>query len=239
MVPKPFLMARVQADGPGAAYLREHCATKHFALCKYQDRLPEPANVFLWSSDPKTGVIGIASIPEQQAILRQSNEIIWGAVREHPLAQIKASTLNALAQFVTVGVTDYNTLDAGALAGATPTTAFYPAAKAYLATRTPQDAGTLRAISVTMSAVYFLSLAVLAGYAVHRVRREGSVVKALAAAKDDPLLLALLVVLVGAVANALICGVISGVFDRYQGRVAWPVVAVACLVLSRLWRAPG
>lgn len=238
VVPKPFLLARMQADGPAAAYLHDHCATKPFTICKYRDRLPEPSNTFLWSLDPKTGVIGVASLQDQEAILRETGPVVWGAVREHPLAQVQASAANALAQFVTVGVSDYNTMNADAVA--TPSsTRFYPAAKAYVAARTPNDVAELEVMSRVMSLAYFLSLAILAGFAVSRFTHPAAGAAGQPAAKDDGLLLTLCVVVIGAICNALICGVLSGVFDRYQGSVAWPVVLVAGLVTARVLTRPG
>jgi hypothetical protein len=36
-------------------------------------------------------------------------------------------------------------------------------------------------------------------------------------------------------ANAAICGALSGVTDRYQARVAWLLPALAFAIAARLW----
>jgi hypothetical protein len=45
---------------------------------------------------------------------------------------------------------------------------------------------------------------------------------------------ALWVAVVGLVVNAAVCGILSGVTDRYQGRVAWILPALALIILLRL-----
>ncbi|MFO1241558.1 MAG: hypothetical protein U1E64_14570 [Sphingomonadaceae bacterium] len=46
---------------------------------------------------------------------------------------------------------------------------------------------------------------------------------------------ALLIVGVGLASNAAICGVLSGVADRYQARIAWAIPILAMLALLRIW----
>ena len=47
------------------------------------------------------------------------------------------------------------------------------------------------------------------------------------------------IVVIGLLANAAICGILSGVTDRYQARVVWLLPAVAILILLRIRSEPG
>src|SRR5437016_1172050 len=55
-------------------------------------------------------------------------------------------------------------------------------------------------------------------------RRLGSIDKA-----------AIAVAAIGLLANAAVCGILSGVTDRYQGRVAWVLPALGFIILARVW----
>jgi len=43
------------------------------------------------------------------------------------------------------------------------------------------------------------------------------------------------VAVIGLLANAAVCGILSGVTDRYQGRVAWILPTLAFIIFARLW----
>ena len=46
-----FLMGHLVDTGMLKAYLDEHCATEHYAICAYADSLPSTSGAFLWSDD--------------------------------------------------------------------------------------------------------------------------------------------------------------------------------------------
>jgi peptidoglycan/LPS O-acetylase OafA/YrhL len=43
-------------------------------------------------------------------------------------------------------------------------------------------------------------------------------------------------VVIGLLVNAAVCGILSGVTDRYQGRSAWVLPTLAFMILLRVWR---
>ncbi|NUT01512.1 MAG: hypothetical protein HOP96_11105, partial [Sphingomonas sp.] len=43
----------------------------------------------------------------------------------------------------------------------------------------------------------------------------------------------------GLLANAAVCGTLSAVTERYQGRVAWILPALALIILLRVWTERG
>ena len=235
VVLKPFVLARLQSDGPAADYLKQHCAAGAYDLCRFRDRLPEPVNDFLWSTDPRRGVLAIVGVPEQQRIASEAPAIILGTIIDHPFRQALASTADAAEQVFSVGVTEYGR--PARLDGISTTSGFYATAKRYLdqggASRAP-----LGVASALMLAAYLASLLGLAALAADRVRRapppKWTALRGLA---GDGVAGATLIGVAGVVANAAICGGLSGVFDRYQGRVAWIVVLAAAVAVSRA-RAP-
>ena len=46
---------------------------------------------------------------------------------------------------------------------------------------------------------------------------------------------AISVAVVGLATNAIVCGVLSAVTDRYQGRVVWVLPALAIIIAARIW----
>ena len=52
--------------------------------------------------------------------------------------------------------------------------------------------------------------------------------------KTKLIMIVLGTILIGLVANALVCSVFSGVLNRYQGRVIWLIPFVACLLIVKL-----
>ena len=46
---------------------------------------------------------------------------------------------------------------------------------------------------------------------------------------------AITVAIFGLAANAIVCGVLSAVTDRYQSRVAWVLPALAIIITARIW----
>jgi hypothetical protein len=205
----PFLLARMVGDGTAERYLRETCPARPFATCAYLSRMPMTENDFLWSHAPDVGVMGVAPAKVRAAIAGEANAIVLGAFAAHPLEQIAATARNVVAQMGDVGVREYRLLPTDTIA---PIPMLRWALDRYASSGIARGWMPLGAISAVMRAVYFASLV---GIGTLLWRRRGGPVPALAPARLVLLLLA------GIVANAIVSGAIAGVFDRYQGRVAW------------------
>jgi predicted permease len=94
----------------------------------------------------------------------------------------------------------------------------------YLHRNMDRATGFLRLQSALMLAVYLLS--VIGCVALLAIRSQSYF--------EQPERRLVAVLLVGMIANALVFGAISGVFDRYQGRLAWlPVLGLAMLLSRR------
>lgn len=225
----PFLLARVIGDGTAAPYLKAHCASERFATCAFQHRMPMTENDFLWLNDHKRGAYGAATEAVRAQISREESKIVAGVLRESPVRQLQASIWNAVRQFFSVGVTEYGNYGLLTEPGASHGTPLGYRQSAIAAGELP-----LRGLSVVMTVTYLASLTlviVLAVRAANRARRVG----ARPDAEADRLWQVTFIVVLGLLGNAAVCGILSGVFDRYQGRAAWiaPLIALAWLLGSR------
>ena len=202
----PILLARSVADGPGAWHLREHCATERYAICEVLGpNPPREVGRFLW---PPEGVRDRASPEQMDRIRAEEATIIRRAAIEYPLAQFGASARNMAAQFVQLGLTG---LQFGqALVGTD---------EPVLVQRHPDRPRIRSLFELVVYAGVFGSLALLA-----YLRRAVRPVE----------FAALAVAVTGLVANAAVCGILSGVTDRYQGRAAWLLPTLAMLIVVRI-----
>ena len=202
----PFALARLVGDGTAELYLERSCPTRHFATCDYLSKMPMRENDFLWSRDPEKSVMGLANRQTRAAIAAESDAIVWGTLMAYPLEELAAAAHNVLTQLGDVGVSEFALLPSDDVA---PIPILRWALDHYRSTAIANGAMPLQAISAFMRAVYFSALLGI-GMLIWRRRPGGGAELSF-----------VLVLLAGMVANAVIAGAISGVFDRYQGRVAW------------------
>lgn len=217
----PFLLARLVGDGTAERYLRKHCPQAGYALCAYLPRMPMTENDFLWSSTPPKTAMKTASVETQEAISRESDAILKGVLTEFPLEQARASAGNVLRQFFDVGVKEYG-LGLGGVARNVP--GMESILNAYADSRIAEKTMPLALISTVMLAAYLAGFAGLGALALTK--------RALPRASLEITIF----IVAGVIINAAVSGVIAGVFDRYQGRVAWLIPFVA-LLLWLQWRS--
>lgn len=253
-----FMLARLQADGPAAAVIRARCPDAGWYLCAFADRLPMDANDFLWDADSPVNrdPQGRARFLGGALISAEAGQIVGETLRAHPLAVAAAVLRNTLRQLVTAGIGDTlgpNNLatalrpriaegfpprevaafDAGRqargrLAGAVGGPARADVApvwsEGWLAGPIGWPAGLIGWLAPLHAAALLLALPLLA-FGGWRAWKAG-----------DGLALAFIAfILAGLVGNAVATGGLSGVFPRYQARIAWllPVAAVFLLMIPR------
>ena len=202
----PIQLARSVADGPGAWYLRDHCATERYAICEIFGRYPpRKSGDFLWSKD---GVRYRATPDQMERIRAEESLIVRRAAMEYPVEQFRLSATNIALQLVMFGPDDL--VFGQRLVGRED-----PDLTQVSAGR-PQ----LTAVGETVVYVSFVLSALL----LVAIRRQLRPVE----------IAAIAIVVIGLLANAAICGILSGVTDRYQGRVAWLLPALAILIRLRI-----
>jgi hypothetical protein len=220
-VTAPFLLARMVGDGTVKPYLEQACRTRHFELCRYQNRLPMSENEFLWGRAP--GLLMTVPQDSRNRIIREANQVTTGAALARPIQQLRISVQNAFRQLLVVGATEFEQTS-GLEAWRSPSMG--PALEAYKGSQVMRGHSLLGAWSWAVIICYFLSW--LAFYAL--LIGKPNVMRT----RDDASTTRLLVV-IGVVINAGVCGAVSGVFDRYQGRVAWLVPFAVCTYLLSVY----
>jgi hypothetical protein len=225
----PFLTARVVADGPGTRFARERCAAQPFMVCRFAARLPLDVDHFLWGTTARDGVFLPASAAERRALGDEQTRFALAAVRAYPLDQIRASLRNAGLQLITTDLSDFGYKPS---LRATLDSELPPAPLArFRRTFAYAQALPLGALWALQSAVLAASLALIGWIAARPIPAAPQA----RAERTAALVFAGLVIL-GVVANGVLCGVLSTLYGRYQARVVWTLpLAAAALGLVR-WR---
>jgi hypothetical protein len=214
-----FLEARLMEDALIKPVLDTDCPTKHYAVCRYKDRLPHHADTWLWMADrsPFKHLGGFAKYgPEASTLVRESLE-------RYPLTNLIVALQNGALQFFWFQTGD----------GIVPQEwvlnqefkiAIPQQMNAY--DRAYQQEGEIWFVPINIVHVPVAFLALAALYLVlRRVRRRedwrGGVLPAF--------------VLLALIGNAMICGTLSGPHGRYQSRIMWlPVFAVVLVAWPRI-----
>jgi len=224
----PLLTARVIADGPGRLYLDSVCPeTATFLVCAYRSRNFKSADEFLWSS---AGVFQTLPVEQRLRLIEEEPRFVTAVAMHYPLSVLKAAVSNGVEQFVLVWPAEA-WIDPGASfsdpawsgADLFQVAPFLNLCVANLGRCVPALPEALIASSVAITIV--LSLCVIAAHFV-AARRRTTGAQAGDCAYERPIIFALLI-LVGLIANAGICGAISGPHTRYQTRVVWLAVLAA------------
>ena len=222
-----FALARLQADGPGADYLRSVCPAAGYRVCAWADQLPMDSDDFLWSPDGPVWAHEFGPI----LFAPETARIVPAILRYDPLGVARAAVLNAARQSVLVRVGD--TLGPQHLVstvGLLMRTYFPPAEMArFMASR--QVAGTLPAVAAPLAPLR-LVLLVMGAF--------GTVVLIPVAWRRNPALAGLaLTVVLGVAANAFATGALSAPHDRYGARIAWLLLLPPLLVVLNAIRRRG
>ncbi|WP_211864518.1 hypothetical protein [Neoroseomonas soli] len=220
-----FLLARLQADGPAAATIRDHCPAAGWYLCASARRLPMPSDHFLWGPDSPANrrPNGVPIPMGGMRLAPEASEIIALTLTERPGKVAEAMLRNTLAQLALVEVGD--TLGNDHLAAsARHAIARLPAEELAAFDAAAQMRGDLPDLAAPFLAPHLpvlllgLPVALLAlGLAAWRGDRTRFGLVA-------GLLLAVLV-------NAFATGALSAPVSRYQARIVWLVPLAAALGL--------
>lgn len=236
----PFLTARVLADGPGRLYLKQACAApRAFALCAYRGQALDKSEAVLWNTVPGHGVFGLADVKTRQALQAEQSRFTTSAVLAHPGMEAVAALRNIFRQLLAFTVDDELRNDSD----------FFN--QPFLArTRLPQLIPDMTPCRLPLESCAnhwpfnWLSLvqrlAVLAAIGLIGWRWSQPGFRSEVRAEpdgDEARLFALIGLLIAAIlANAVICGGVSGPFSRYGARVIWLAPLAGGLILSRLIR---
>jgi hypothetical protein len=229
-MPSVFVIGHLVESGLAEKVLADRCAVESFALCPYQAGLTQPIEPFIWND---SSVFYKAYHGEDE--LRSDTRRLATAVIVHePLALVWSIMSYGARQFVDVEVFDR--------ARVQPAGKFTKSVVSYVLPHEAQAMMHARQQSAPPAAPRLFDAAILLAFLVslgcsvamlRAAFRRGAVAIGSMAGLQ-------LYVWAALVINALICANLSGVFGRYQARLAWlmPVLVAAALVASRDTRQP-
>ncbi|MDB5593938.1 MAG: hypothetical protein JWM36_899 [Hyphomicrobiales bacterium] len=226
----PFLMARVLEDGPGRSYLAVACAADEnsYELCRYKDRDLSDSQAFLWAKGSPNGVFASADSKTRLKLIAEEQRFILSAVTHYPLDQLQASLRNIGLLLLTTQVDDVTDTSAvfrdpefSSLGRLFPGSDRCFADPAACSSQLP-DIAIAWIDSFAAIASLILTIGILAGSWRDTDDQRRAVAFALA-------------IFAAVLANAVICGAVSGPFPRYETRVTWlmPLCLVGVFALRR------
>lgn len=216
----PFIMARLMADGPGSAFLKEKCPGAAYTACRFVDLLPvKSADDFLWSQDPKVGGFALSDPSTRRSLGNEQFRFALAVLAYDPIGQILASAKNTVIQLSLVGLSEFKESgNADFFENRVP----LPYIERMRKTRAWQ--GKMRTMFMSYIILFFICASALyilwhfffsGRNRIHLKSRLG---------------LFTAIVFVGLFANAAICGALAAPHDRYQARVIWVLPFVAALL---------
>jgi hypothetical protein len=220
-----FLFARLMQDGIVQRLMDDTCppvGTENWRLCNFKNRLPKSANAWLWGERSGFRALGGFTNERQQ---QEDRRIILETLKRYPVMHLRAAASDSLLQFLQFktgdGIEPQMSIQERPFRRVIP-----QQIPAYLEARQQQGLirfKTLNLIHVPAGAMSLLGLLLLIQHAaIRRAWNEASL----------PVL-----VLLGLIGNAVICGTFSNPHDRYQSRIIWLPSLVLLLAVTRDRRA--
>ena len=235
----PFLLARVLVDGPGLAYLEQVCPDAGYVSCELVDRQREQklySEGFMW---PHVGIFPFSPRHDparREQFYAEQWRIVLGTIEHDPIGQASASAKNALWQLVMfkvrpemndalVDVLRLPLRRAGITASLTPNVDACLAGDGQGCNLTVRG-WMWRYLQLWQHAVVALA-SLLIAYRLLPGLASGFRQPALSRDQLFALFACCLVV-----TNAVVCGVLSGPYNRYQARVVWLIPLASMLLES-------
>jgi membrane-bound metal-dependent hydrolase YbcI (DUF457 family) len=218
-----FFLARLAADGHINPVLKQQCVQQSLHLCMWQDRLPTDSDDFMWNGKGPVwshpgGPIGLA--PEASAL-------VMAAVMAEPLDVARSLLSNTSRQLFMIGLGDTLHDDHLDVTMGARIAANFPAAELERYRGSRQIMHTLVPSAEVFNTLGSLSVIVgflLSLYVLYRSWMN----------KDRVLMVLIVMVWVGLLANAFATGALSKPHYRYQTRITWLLVFVPLIVPMRL-----
>ncbi len=242
--PPPFLEGRVIADGPGQQFLREVCPERNFAACRWKDKTVRYTDDIIWPDVSWHHMALITDPAERRRFLDEQPALVLGTVMHHPFAQLWASSKNAIKELLSLDISvEIGEALTGLLNAHSDRTMRVLKTVPGLSPCLTADAQAcdyrhlFRRVLVLQEVVALGALVTVLVCAVPWLRWRPTADQA--ARHPQRIAVFALVVLAGVAFNAVICGVISGPWARYQTRTVWLIPMVAMLVLEHALQRSG
>ena len=219
-----YLTAHLLDTGLAQRLLRAECPDGGYALCPYQAQLNTDAARFIWNKDVNVSVLGGWTRSNGEA-----SQLLRGVVRRYPLEYAASLVTYTARQFAALdsfdGLVTY--ADKGYVADFV--SYYLPGQYAdFLAAAQQRGAFTdAPALPAIHAAVFWLA-ALAGGTLLFLGRRRPEWAAGGAATRFH------VTVWLALAGNAALCANVSGVFDRYQTRLAWLLPLAVALCLARV-----
>lgn len=215
----PF--GRILQDGIVTRYLSDHCPQEQLKLCPYRNQLPSTADEFLWDSPIFNSLGRFAGLSDEM------REIVLHSLTAYPGQHLATALRATLTQLAMVGsgggVNNQLWHTYGIIRHYLP--GMVPALNAARQQRGMLGPHTFELINRLHEPIAIVSLIVTLFLLGRAVWRHNS----------DSLTLLAAAVAIAVLANAFVCGAISGPHDRYGARLAWlPVLVTMAAILRAL-----
>jgi len=208
---------RMLQDGIVTRYLHDHCPDPRLKLCPYRSELPQDADDFLWGGNVFDRLGRFDGLGDEM------RTIVLESLRDYPAPQLKAALIATARQLVAVGTGEGIVTTIWHTYGMIEE--HVPAAVPAMHAARQQNGGigftAINAIHVPVALAAMALLPLLIGLGLWSA--DFADLGALAAS-----------IIVGLLANAAFCGVISNPHDRYGSRMVW--IAAFAVALAA-WRA--
>jgi hypothetical protein len=227
VVIKPYITARLIQDGPGLRYLEKHCPDDKIATCRLYEALQwsdDPYRItathIVFETSPRLGSFRLMRPRDQKAVADDQIGFFFDVLFDMPAATLGAFAKNAFIQSGWVAV-DLTLPTDNVIAQNAGVTGLMSGEFGH--GRLTGDTSWLGPLTLAHQVLYLLSLAVIIAL-VALPRRVPFEMKVFAIA-----------VLLGILANALVCGGISQPSTRYGARVIWllPALATVLAIFAR------
>ena len=230
----PFVTAKL-VEMLGQSAVTQVCASKQFAVCRFRDRLPVDYETFLWSEDERTGVFQVADAQTKQVLGYEQMRFALAVIPSNIGPFVSGVFHDSLRQLITIGLGEYR-YDAQGLVffkSRLPSRDFE--------TMTSSLAARSGAYAVLGSTVSYLTAAISALMIIALLSgalRPSSIASETGAQQEHAWRAATYIQLAGILLNAIICGGLSSVNNRYETRVIWLIqlslITGLCVMRPRL-----
>ncbi len=233
VVVKPFITARLIQDGVGYDFLAHACPDPQIETCRLYAQLQKSsdpwrltASHILFEKDDKLGSLRLMPDDDQSLVAREQMRFFLMVLKDRPLATAAAFLKNTVVQAGMFSV-DMTIPTENIVAQHKGVTGMIGGE--FRSGRLSVDGPWLMPLTVFQGVIYCASLIVIAVLLFQRERVPG------------PLRAFAVMLVLGILANAFVCGGISQPASRYGMRVIWllPLAATILLLFARYGRGQG
>lgn len=224
VVYQPFLTARTIADGPGLTVLENNCPNTDIPTCALYEMLQRSndpwrltASHIMFERDPKLGSYKLMSLDDQRRVAQDQIPFFLRVLREKPIALTLAFLRNTLEQANLFSV-QYTIPTSQTLTNIHKITDIAPAS--FETARLLDQREALGWLTIVHGAVYAVSALLVVVIVILPQKSPPLAFRAFA-----------MVILIGVLVNAFVCGGVSQPSDRYGARVAFLLPIATSFIL--------